>query len=47
MEALKLILLVLGLFCFVLEVLSIRVPRVNFLALGLSFWILTFILSYF
>ena len=39
-----LILLIAGLVCFLLAAFGATVPRINLTALGLAFWILTFII---
>lgn len=40
MNVLYLLLLLLAAVCFLLSALGVRTPRVNFLTLGLFFWVL-------
>ena len=38
------ILLILGLICFILAAIGINARRINLIALGLAFWILTLLI---
>lgn len=40
-----LILLVFAFVCFILTAVGVSSPRINILALGLAFWVLTLLLS--
>ena len=45
MITLHLVLLLLAFVCFVLAAFDVRAPRVNLLALGLTLWILTLLVT--